>query len=171
MNTNNTTANTTTFLDSWDDLLKLEKPLDFEAFLNSDLLATKRNQINTRGIIFHATGTVSTIVSTCLIVHILRSHHGLSTTYHRLVFGICIADIMSSFAFVLGSTMAPKEMNYFVPGAQGTTTTCTAQRFTLFVGSTIVVFVSITFQSSGIIRRMNTFGGTSWNPGFMGYLS
>jgi hypothetical protein len=41
MNTNNTTANTTTFLDSWDDLLKLEKPLDFEAFLNSDLLAQR----------------------------------------------------------------------------------------------------------------------------------
>jgi hypothetical protein len=154
MNTNNTTANTTTFPDSWDDLLKLEQPLDFEAFLNSDVLATKRNQINTRGIIFHATASVSTIASTCLIVHILRSHHGLSTTYHRLVFGICIADIMSSFAFVLGSTMAPKEMNYFVPGAQGTTTTCTAQGFTIFVANITAALYncSICFYYLSIIR-------------------
>jgi hypothetical protein len=135
MNTNNTTANTTTFPDSWDDLLNLDQPLDFEAFLNSDLLATRRNQIKTRGVIFHTLGSVSTIASTCLAVHILRSHHGLSTTYHRLVFGLCIGDIMSSFANVLGSTMVPKEMNYFVPGAQGNMTTCTAQGFLIAVGS------------------------------------
>ena len=36
------------------------------------------------------------VASTCLVVHILHSHHGLSTIYHRLVFGLCIADIMSS---------------------------------------------------------------------------
>jgi hypothetical protein len=41
---------------------------------------------------------------------------------------------MSSFGFVLSSTMVPKEMNYFVPGAQGNMTTCTAQGFLLTVG-------------------------------------
>ena len=101
MNTNNTTANTTTFPDSWYDLWKSDQPLDFEAFLNSDVLVAKHNQNNTRGVFFHTLGTVSTIASTCLVVHILRSHHGLSTTYHRLVFGICIADILSSFAHAL----------------------------------------------------------------------
>ena len=109
-----------------DDLLKVDQPLGFEAFLNSDLLAARRNQIKTRGVIFHTLGTVSTIASMCLVVHILRSHHGLSTTYHRLVFGLSIGDIMSSFANVLGSTMVPKEMNYYVLGAQGNMTTCTA---------------------------------------------
>jgi hypothetical protein len=154
MNTNNTTANTTTFPDSSDDLLKLEQPLDFEAFLNSDVLATKRNQINTRGIIFHATGSESTIASTCLILHILRSHHGLSTTYHRLVFGLCISDILSSFVLALGSTMVPKEMNYLVPGAQGNMTTCTAQGFILAVGSLIANLYncSICFYYLSIIR-------------------
>ena len=35
----------------------------------------------------------------------------------------------------LASTMVPKEMNYFVPGAQGNMTTCTAQGFLIAVGS------------------------------------
>jgi hypothetical protein len=107
---------------------------DFEAFLNSNLPATIRNQIKTYAIIHRITGSVSTIASTCLIVHILRSHHGLSTTYHRLVFGLCIADILSSYAQALTTTMAPKEMNYLVPYAQGNTATCTAQGFLLAVG-------------------------------------
>jgi hypothetical protein len=134
MNTINTTANTTTFPDSWGDLWKSDRPLDFEAFLNSDLLATRRNQIKTYDIIVRTTGSVSTIASTCLAVHILRSNHGLSTTYHRLVFGLCISDILSSFGFALASTMVPKEMNYLAPGAQGNTATCTTQGFILAVG-------------------------------------
>jgi len=154
MNTNNTTANTTTFPDSWDDLLKLDQPLDFEAFLNSDLLAARRNQIKTRGVIFHTLGTVSTIASMCLVVHILRSHHGLSTTYHRLVLGLSIGDIMSSFANVLGSTMVPKEMNYYVLGAQGNMTTCTAQGFLIAVGfiTTNLYNCSICLYYLSIIR-------------------
>jgi hypothetical protein len=91
MNTSNTTTHTT-FPDSWYDLWKSNQPLDFEAFLDSDLLATRRNQVKTYAIIYHTTGSVSLNASTCLAVHILRSHHGLSTTYHRLVFGLCIGD-------------------------------------------------------------------------------
>jgi hypothetical protein len=126
----------TTFPDS--------QPLDFEAFLNSDLLATRRNEIKTLDIIVRTSGSVSTIASTCLILHILRSHHGLSTTYHRLVFGLCIGDILSSFANVLTSTMVPKEMNYYIPGAQGNTATCTAQGFLLTIG----IFVANLYNCS-----------------------
>jgi hypothetical protein len=156
MNTNNnTTANTTTtFPDSWDDLWKSDQPLDFVAFLDSDLLAAKRNQINTLNITFRITGSVSTIVSTCLVVHILRSHHGLSTTYHRLVFGLCIGDIMSSFANALATTMVPKEMHYFTPGAQGNMTTCTAQGFLVGAGFNVATLYncSICFYYLSIIR-------------------
>ena len=146
--------NTSTFPDSWDDLYKLDQPLDFEAFLNSGLLAARRNQINTRGIIRRTTGSVSTIASTCLILHILHSHHGLSTTYHRLVFGLCIGDTISSFASVLGSTMVPKEMNYFIPSAQGNTATCTAQGFLISVGNMVTNLYncSICFYYLSIIR-------------------
>jgi hypothetical protein len=138
MNTTNTTTNT------W----------DFEAFLNSDVLATIRNQNKTYDIIVRTTGSVSTIASMFLIVHILRSHHGLSTTYHRLVFGLCIGDILSSFAHDLGSTMVPKEMKYFIPSAQGNMTTCTAQGFMFAVGSLIANMYncSICFYYLSIIR-------------------
>ena len=121
INTNNTIANTT-FPNSWDDLsYKLKQPNDFEAFLNSDLLAaTPRNEYKTLAIvIYRITGSVSTIASTCLVVHILHSHHVLSTTYHRLVvFGLSIADIMSSFGFVLSSTR-------MAGGAKGNELFCT----------------------------------------------
>ena len=60
----------------------------------------------TLAIIYRLPGSVSTIASRCLVVDILHSHHGISTTYHRLVFGLSIADIMSSFGFALSSTMA-----------------------------------------------------------------
>ncbi len=146
--------NTTTFPDSWYDLWKLDQPIDFEAFLNSELLAKTRNEIKTRGVIRRTSGSVSTIASMCLVVHILRSHHGLSTTYHRLMFGLCIADILSSFGFALGSTMVPKEMNYFVPSAQGNTATCTAQGFLITAGVTVVALYncSICFYYLAIIR-------------------
>jgi hypothetical protein len=154
MTTNNTAANTTTIPDSWGDLYKLDQPLDFEAFLNSDILATRRNQNKTYDIIYHTTGSVSTIASTCLAVHILRSNHGLSTTYHRLVFGLSVGDILSSFGFALGSTMVPKDMNYFVPGAQGNMTTCTVQGFLYTLGVNIVAVYncSICLYYLAIIR-------------------
>jgi hypothetical protein len=153
MNTSNTTTHTT-FPDSWYDLWKSNQPLDFEAFLDSDLLATRRNQVKTYAIIYHTTGSVSLNASTCLAVHILRSHHGLSTTYHRLLFGLCIGDIMSSFANALATTMVPKEINYLVPIAQGNTATCTAQGFLITAGANIVAMYncSICFYYLSIIR-------------------
>jgi hypothetical protein len=74
-------------------------------------------------------GPTSLIASTLLITHILRSHECLSTTYHRLIFGLSVADIISSIGFSLSSIMAPKEMNYLVPFASGSTATCDAQGF------------------------------------------
>ena len=46
MNTANTTI-VNTFPDFWSDLWKVDQPLDFEAFLNSDVLAAERNIIKT----------------------------------------------------------------------------------------------------------------------------
>ena len=138
----------------------------------------KRNQIKTYAIICRATGSVSTIASACLIVHNLQSHHGIlvsTITYHRLVFGLSITDILSSFAHALGSTMVPKEMNFFYQAHKATCQLALLRDSTILLEllariCTIVQFVSITLKSSGIIRRMNTFG-ISWNPGFMWYLS
>ena len=178
MNTNNTTANTSTFPDSWDDLWKLDQPLlfDFEAFLTSDLIAARRNQISTIGVIRHTTGSVSTIASTCLVLHILRSHRGLSTTYHRLVFGLRFGDILSSFANALATTiMVPKEMKYFVPGAQGNMTTCTAQGFSIAVGVCVASLYNCSnfFYYLAIIRynKKDEYIRDKLEPCFMEHLS
>ena len=96
MNTANTTS-VNAFPDSLGDLLKLDQLIDFEAFLNSDLLAAKRNENMIHSIAQRTSGSVSVIASTCLILHILRSHDVISTTYHWLVFGLSVGDIMSSF--------------------------------------------------------------------------
>ncbi len=113
-----------------------------------------RSITKTVAIIRRTTGSVSLIASTCLVVHILRSHHGLSTTNHRLVFGLCIGDIMSSFANALATTMVPKEINYLVPIAQGNTATCTAQGFLFSIGSTAANLYncSVCFYYLSIIR-------------------
>jgi len=125
--TNATTIST--FNDTWKELLEMNQPLDFEVFLDSNLLTSIRNNIEIYGMMYSTSGAISTIASTCLIVHILRSDDCLSKTYHRLIFGLSIADILSSLAFILGPIMIPREMDYIIPHAIGNMTTCTLQGF------------------------------------------
>ena len=146
--------------------------------LNSDssalLVAAFRNEIKTLDIIFRTTGSVSIISSTCLALHILRSHDGLSTTYHRLVFGLSVADITASLAIALSSTMVPKELNYVTPYAQGNTATCTAQGFLTLCGYFVAMYYScsICCYYLAIIRYKKTdeYIRRKLEPGFMGFL-
>ena len=141
MNSNTTTA---AIPESWPDLWKIDQPIDFEAFLRSDLLAAKHNHLKAIAIIVRTSGSISVVASIGLACHILRSHDGLSTTYHRLVFGLSVADIFSSFGQALSSTMAPKEMNYLIPFARGNTATCDAQGFIIATG----YFIGAIYNSS-----------------------
>ena len=141
MNSNTTTA---AIPESWPDLWKIDQPIDFEAFLRSDLLAAKHNHLKAIAIIVRTSGSISVVASIGLACHILRSHDGLSTTYHRLVFGLSVADIFSSFGQALSSTMAPKEMNYLIPFARGNTVTCDAQGFIIATG----YFIGAIYNSS-----------------------
>ena len=51
-------------------------------------------------------------------------------TYHHLVFGLAIGDVLFSFfTCVLGNIMAPKEYGYIVSGAMGNQATCDSQGF------------------------------------------
>ena len=127
---------------------------DFEEYLKTDEFASWHNVFKHRTIIFRVTGSLSTIASACMIIHILRSHHGLSTTYHRLVFGLSLGDFFFSFlASVLDSTMAPKEMNYIIPFAMGNRATCDAQGFlvTFASGLTLAYNMSICFYYLAIV--------------------
>jgi hypothetical protein len=109
--------------------LQLDQPLDMDVFLQSDVFAAQRSFIMKRSIANMISGSISFIASMLLVVHILRSYEYLSSTYHRLVFGLSAADIISSFCFALSSTMTPKEMSYLIPFASGNIATCDAQGF------------------------------------------
>jgi hypothetical protein len=91
--------------DNWADLYQLDQPLDMEAFLKSDILAARRSVYMEESIGLMVTGSISFIASLLLVMHILRSHNCLSTTHHRLIFGLSAADIIASFATSLSSTM------------------------------------------------------------------
>ncbi len=76
---------------------------------------TKHHQTKVCSFISHAVGSLSLLASIVRICIILRSrNHGLSTTLHRLLFGLCIVDILSSTAHALSSIMPPQELDYVV---------------------------------------------------------
>ena len=75
-------------------------------------------------------GSVSVIGSVATIWHILRSHKGLSSTYHRLVFGLYFGDLITSSVWAFNNSIAaPKELQYLVPPSRGNMGTCTAIGF------------------------------------------
>ena len=80
-----------------------EDTFDFQAFLQSDELAELRDYQKVESIIYSVSASISVIGSAATISHILRSHKGLSSTYHRLVFGLCVGDLMASFAWAFNS--------------------------------------------------------------------
>jgi hypothetical protein len=133
------TNNTSAFPDNYWDLWQSDQPLDMDAFLQSDLLADQRSFYMKESIAYMISGSISFIASILLVTHILRSHECLSSTYHRLIFGLSAADIISSFAYALSSTMVPKEMSYLVPFAIGNIATCDAQGFLIAVAVTVSV--------------------------------
>ena len=112
-------------------LLVDNKPLDWD----DELVLTEKQLFDHMTItnLLRTSASISIIASALLIAHILRSHLRLSTTYHRLVLGLSIPDVLFSSTFVLGPLMVPKEMKYEIPGALGTVGTCTAQGFIYMV--------------------------------------
>lgn len=138
---------------SWDDLKDL-KELDFQEFLESDLLSSQRKTIAKIHSIRFVMAPLSLAASIALICHILRSPKGLSTTYHRLLLGLSVADIMSSLANSLNSAMTPQELDYLIPNSSGSTTSCSAQGCLIWMGAFAgsLYNSSISFYYLAIIR-------------------
>ncbi len=89
------------------------------------------------------TGSISVISSALIIYVILRSPNGLSTIYHRIMFGMSFADILGSAAIAFTHLAMPRPGiseiidNYGFEGTRlGNTDTCTAQAFFFVFGST-----------------------------------
>ena len=118
---------------------RTEDTIDFQAYLHSeDELSELRDFAKGRDIIYSVTGSISIISSAAIIWHILWSHKRLSSTYHRLVVGLCVSDLMTSFAFAFNSTATPKEMKYLMPSARGNVETCTAQGLFVVVNGLVM---------------------------------
>mmetsp|Transcript_13956 Transcript_13956/g.15524 ORF Transcript_13956/g.15524 Transcript_13956/m.15524 type:complete len:481 (+) Transcript_13956:139-1581(+) len=154
--TKNTTTIISTFNSSWRVLLEMDQPLDFKTFLQSNLLTSTRNTITIFGIIRMIGGATSTIASIALIVHILRTEEGVCSpkAYHRLIFGLSVADVLSSLWFSLGPTMLPNDINYIVKYAIGNETTCSLQGFFIHFGSAAALLYncSLCFYYLAIIK-------------------
>ena len=119
-----------------------------------------------------ATGIISFLSSAAIIWHILRSHKGLTTTYHRLVFGLSIADMATSSCFILNTILTPAELKYMIPYSIGNIRTCSAQGFIISVGYEIVCLYncSICFYYLAIIafNKKDVFIQNKLEPWFHG---
>lgn len=85
------------------------------------------------------TGGTSVISSTTLIYLIMRSDVKLYTIYHRIMFGMSIADVLASTAMSLSTLPMPTEMKIdygFVGMRLGNAQTCRAQGFFFVFGVT-----------------------------------
>lgn len=81
-----------------------------------------------------AMAIMSFVCSSILIWMIRRSHNGLSTTQHRILVGLSLADIANALGHIFSNVSNPSEMNYIVWGAHGTDASCITNGFFTTVG-------------------------------------
>jgi hypothetical protein len=72
---------------------------------------------------------------------LLCTYYVRTMVYRRYIIGWCLDYVSQTSCHRNGSCfkMVPKEMNFFVPGAQGNTGTCTALGFLITAGVTAVM--------------------------------
>lgn len=77
-------------------------------------------------------GILSAISSIVIIVIISRSNTCLSSPYHRILFGMSLADVFSALAMAFTTLPMPKDMIFtqYEGRIIGNTLTCTIQGFT-----------------------------------------
>jgi hypothetical protein len=81
------------------------------------------------------TGSLSVLGSATIIFMVLRSREKLSSTYHRILFGMSSMDIMYSFGLLLSTVPFPRDTPSLWDNLYGTTTTCTIQGVMVFSGN------------------------------------
>jgi len=95
-----------------------------------------RNYVILRGI----TGMISMFSSVVLIWIIRRSHVGFSSSYQRLLLGLCVGDIVFSLSNSMLNAFVPAELQYYIWNARGNVITCTMQGFLYVLGMSLAVF-------------------------------
>lgn len=96
----------------------------FSDWLDSPEHDTMTEQYKTAILVRTVSALISFISSITLAVVVVRSNTGLSSTFHRLLIGICISDILSSSASTFAAIMAPKELKYISHLLRGNMAIC-----------------------------------------------
>lgn len=94
---------------------------------------------------------VSIISSSTLIWMVKRSNAGFNTSYHRILLGMSIADILYSLSIAHFNVTAPRDMSYMVWNAIGNQTTCNIQGTITTVGAPLTVFYSCSLNLYSLI--------------------
>lgn len=84
-------------------------------------------------IIPFVTGPISVISSMTIIIMILRSKKALSIPYHRILFGLSVADVIASVSMSASSLPAPRDTLH-LKYSYGNQPTCEAQGFLFLLG-------------------------------------
>lgn len=119
----------------YDRLLVEQLNITFNDIFENNISRTKAGWV-----IPTVTGSISFVSSALIIYIIARSgeRNAYTATYHRIVVGMCLSDMLSSFAIALTTIPMPKDVHQvynFDGAAYGTTTTCEIQAFTYSSGA------------------------------------
>lgn len=125
-----------------------------EAFFEERFLTKYKKK--TLAIIPKVTGAISFICSTYLVYHILKSKKRRQKTYERVICGLSLGDMITSFfGFFLSTWPKPAE-TFLSWGALGTTRTCEAQGFLFQLGILATPLYSVMLASFYLLTV--TFG-------------
>jgi len=91
------------------------------------------------------TAPMSVISSTLIIIMVMRSREKLLHIYHRLMFGLSVADVILSSAMSFSSLPAPKETPSIWKGL-GSQSTCDAQGFFFMIGASAAPLYFLSLQ-------------------------
>jgi len=109
-------------------------------------------------IAFSSSAIVSVVSSLTLIWMVLRSPQRLSTTYHRLILGMAIGDILFSLSLASYNAMIPNDGDPTIWNAHGNQATCNVSGFMSVVGIMMssLYICSLNFYSLAIVKHNRT---------------
>jgi len=136
----------------------VEGPIPLEELPNADDIKEAYHHSKAFAITRSTMAIISLISSSFLIWLIAHSKHGLSSTYHRIVLGMSIADIFLSLSLAPFNATAPSDVDYIGWNARGNQASCSAEGFLgIFGGFTGVYYsCSLNIYYLAVVRYQKT---------------
>lgn len=136
--------------------------MDIDPIPLEELLAAGAEQRDGHGkvttILGSSAAIASMISSSALIWMIRRSRDGLATAYHRILLGMCVADIALSLGLAHFNVTAPRDVDYYVWNASGNQLSCNVQGFVGRAGvlGAVLYSCSLNLYSLAVVRYRKT---------------